>query len=162
MKAGGENSLCLVCSRGGHLEQMRELRRFYGRFDHFFVLPFPRGTAVEDELESTRYLPDINEGRGVRNPALLVRALAGAFLLLVRRRPRLIISTGAGIAVPVLVAARVLGIRSVYVESFARITRPSQSGRACYRLASLFIFQHHDLRPYYPRATYGGSIYGNL
>lgn len=162
MNERGKRTVCLVCSRGGHLEQMRQLEPFYQRYRHYFVLPLPRDEHALRADSRTLYLPDINEGRGSRNPALLLTAVVQSFAILLRFRPRLVISTGAGIAVPVLIAAWVLRVPSVYIESFARIQRPSRSGRACYRLASLFVFQHAALQAYYPRAVYGGSIYAHL
>ena len=52
------------------------------------------------------------------------------------------ISTGAGIAVPGFLAAKLLGIRTVYIESYARVESLSLAGKICYHLADRFLVQH--------------------
>ena len=64
--------------------------------------------------------------RNIRN---LLRNLRLAWRLVRRERPRVVISTGAGVAVPFLWAARIYGARVIYVESFARTSGLSLTGR---------------------------------
>ncbi len=45
------------------------------------------------------------------------------------RRPRQVVSTGAALSVPYIVAARALGIPVTYIDSATRISAPSQTGR---------------------------------
>ena len=59
----------------------------------------------------------------------LVRNLGLAFRLLRRFRPRVIVTTGAGVAVPFCWIGRLRGARVVYVESLSRIDSPSLSYR---------------------------------
>ena len=64
-----------------------------------------------------------------RNLRNLARNTFLAWSVVRRTRPRIAISTGAGVAVPFLWAARIFGARVVYVESFARTSELSLSGR---------------------------------
>ena len=68
------------------------------------------------------------------------------------------ISTGAGVAVSFLLAARMLGIKTVYVESLARIHELSMSGRMLYPVVDRFLVQWPELAEKYPRATFGGRV----
>lgn len=154
--------LCLVSSGGGHLEQIRSLKPVYEGGRRYFVVPVGIGADQLDAEESHYFHPDVNEGRGIRNPILLMRAIVLAVALLVIRRPSAVVSTGGGTAVPLFVAATLLGIRRVYIESFARVTRPSVSGRVCYPLAHLFLIQHPALKRHYHRAVYCGPLYRNM
>ena len=64
--------------------------------------------------------------RNIRN---LLRNTRLAWTLVRRERPRVVISTGAGVAVPFLWVGRIYGARVIYVESFARTTGLSLTGR---------------------------------
>ena len=94
-----------------------------------------------------------------RNIANLILNFILALCVFLLERPTHIISTGAGVAVPFFVIAGIFGIRSCYIESFARIDSPSVTGKICYRLADRFIYQWDDLERFYPKGIFGGSIY---
>jgi UDP-N-acetylglucosamine:LPS N-acetylglucosamine transferase len=64
--------------------------------------------------------------RNVRN---LVRNTILALNIISRQRPQVVISTGAGVAVPFLWVGRLFGARVIYVESFARTDGLSLTGR---------------------------------
>ena len=82
-----------------------------------------------------------------------------AWRILRRERPALILSTGAGPAVPFAVVGKLLGIRTVFVETAAQVTLPSLTGRIMYRLADRFLYQWRGLERFFPKATYGGSLF---
>jgi UDP-N-acetylglucosamine--N-acetylmuramyl-(pentapeptide) pyrophosphoryl-undecaprenol N-acetylglucosamine transferase len=70
----------------------------------------------------------------------LVLNLGFAWRTIRERRPDVILSTGAGLAVPFFVVGRLLGVRLVYVESLTRTRGLSLSGRLVARLAhELFV-----------------------
>lgn len=92
-----------------------------------------------------------------RSLANLVRNLRLAWRMVGEQRPEAVLSTGAGVAVPFLLVARLRGSRAVYVESLTRTTSLSLSGRMVYPFASAFFVQWPTttrLR----RARYVGSI----
>ena len=156
-------TVCLTCSLGGHLEQIRKLQDIYQDFDHFFVVPDEgSGTFSPDPGIRHYTLPDINEGRGLRNPAALIRSFARAWKILRAESPAVVISTGAGVTVPVVLLAKLLRIPTVFVESFARVQAPSRAGRVCHPFVDLFLVQHEELLAHYPRARYLGSLYEHL
>jgi UDP-N-acetylglucosamine:LPS N-acetylglucosamine transferase len=64
--------------------------------------------------------------RSIRN---LLRNTFLAWSTMRRTHPRVVISTGAGVAVPFLWIGRVFGARVVYIESFARTSELSLTGR---------------------------------
>ena len=64
-----------------------------------------------------------------RNVPNLLRNTLLAIRVLWRRRPTVILSTGAGLASSFFVVGRLLGIRLVYVESITPVTDLSLTGR---------------------------------
>ena len=81
------------------------------------------------------------------------------FKIFLKEKPEVIITTGAGVAIPMCVIAKIFRKKIIYIESFARIDTPNKTGRFIYKFADLFIVQWEELKKYYPKAVYGGWIY---
>jgi beta-1,4-N-acetylglucosaminyltransferase len=86
---------------------------------------------------------DVIKGHGPTNRSLLnlLRNLRVAWRVIRERDPEIILSTGAGLAVPFFLVGRLLRRRLVYVESLTRIESISLSGRMVYPLADHFFVQ---------------------
>ena len=52
-----------------------------------------------------------------------------------------------------------MGIKVVYIESFARVYNPSLTGKLVYNLADLFMVQWEDMLERYPKAMLGGEMF---
>jgi UDP-N-acetylglucosamine:LPS N-acetylglucosamine transferase len=97
-------------------------------------------------------------GPTTRNLPNLVRNLVLAWVTVHRLRPRILLTTGAGVAVPFAWIARSRGAKVVYVESLTRIERPSLSCRLIAPVASRIYVQWPDLAEAIPRARFIGSV----
>ena len=82
-----------------------------------------------------------------------------AFIMLKREKPDFIITTGALIAYPFCILAKILEINVLYVESFARVKKPSLTGRLLYNFSDLFIVQWENMLKLYPKSVLGGGIF---
>jgi UDP-N-acetylglucosamine:LPS N-acetylglucosamine transferase len=144
----------LVCSPGGHLQQMLALRPAWEEAERSWATL--RGPDVEFLLREET----VTLGHGPTNRSLLnlFRNLGLAWRLLRRLRPEAILSTGAGLAVPFFLIGKLLGIRLVYVESVTRTSSLSLSGRLVYRLADRFFVQWAELAAGLKRAEFAGSV----
>lgn len=79
--------------------------------------------------------------------------------ILFKNPAEVVITTGAAVAVPICIYAKIFGKKVIYIESMARITSPSKTGLLMYKIADLFIVQWKELLDFFPKAVYGGSIY---
>jgi len=146
--------VALVGSSGGHLAQLHRLREWWERHDRLWVtfgtpdaVSLLRGERVVwAHHPTTRNLPN-----ALRNLLLAWRTLR-------RDRPDVVISTGAGVAVPFFVAARALGIRTVFVEVYDRIDSRTLTGRLCRPLADLFCVQWEEQLRLYPGSELIGAL----
>jgi hypothetical protein len=148
---GGDGSrrttVLLVCSSGGHLTQLHNLRPWWSSFERAWVtfrLPDAESLlAAEDVIwahhPTTRNIPN------------LLRNLRLAWRTLRRSRPSVVVSTGAGVAFPFFVLAKLFAIRTIYIEVFDRIDSRTLTGRLCYPLSDLFLVQWEEQRRMYPR-----------
>ena len=69
------------------------------------------------------------------------------------------VSTGAGVALPFFLMAKVLGIRTVFIEVYDRIDSRSLTGRLCRPLSDLFLLQWERQRELYGSGTVIGGLY---
>ena len=74
-------------------------------------------------------------------------------------KPDVVISTGTYIALPFMLYCKLHRKKLIYIETFARVTDTTKAGRMMYKFADLFIYQWPELKKYYPKGVYGGSIY---
>lgn len=144
----------LVCSSGGHLAQLHRLKPWWEQHDRSWVTF--AGAQADSLLAGERvYAAFAPTTRNIPNA---VRNLGLATRLLRVERPDVVVSDGAGVAFPFFVAARCLGIRTVYIEVYDRITRRTVTGRLCYPLADLFLLQWEEQKALYPRGELIGCL----
>ena len=77
--------------------------------------------------------------------------------ILRRERPALVISTGADVAVPLLLLARCTGARVIFIET-AGSSEPTLAGRLVYPFADLFVVQWPDRLRRFPKAVLAGGL----
>lgn len=94
-----------------------------------------------------------------RNPLEFLKNLGRAFRIFQKERPDLVVSTGAEIAIPVILVSKLFRVPSIYIECGAQVTTPSVTGRVMYWLANRFYVQWPELREVYgPHARFEGSL----
>ena len=74
-------------------------------------------------------------------------------------RPHAILSAGPSIAVAASVAAKLMRLKVIFVETGSRITFLSVTGKIMYRLADLYFVQSEELAQEYDRAVYAGRLF---
>lgn len=146
--------ILLVCSPGGHLYQMLALEPCWRELEATWItLP---GIDVDHALAGC----DVVLGHGPTNRSLraLARNLVVAWRTVRGVRPEVILSTGAGLAVPFFWIGRLHGVRLVYVESLTRTETLSLSGRLVYPFADAFFVQWPGLVGSLRRAQHVGNL----
>ena len=150
----------LVCSTGGHLLQLLALREAYEPESHVWVT-FDKSDArslLRDEHVVFAYGPT-NRTFGLTAVRNTMRNLALAWRLVGATRPAVVLTTGAGVAVPFAWVGRLRGARVVYVESFTRIDGPSLSCRLIRPVAARVYGQWPEFVRAVPRARYLGNVF---
>jgi UDP-N-acetylglucosamine--N-acetylmuramyl-(pentapeptide) pyrophosphoryl-undecaprenol N-acetylglucosamine transferase len=148
----------LVASEGGHVT---ELHRLFARLS-----PVDGdATWVTNDCVQTRSLLDGEDMvfvpvQASRDLPLIVANGARASRLVRRLSPDRIVSTGAGIALSVLLPGRAFGIDCHYIESAARVSGPSSSGRVLHAVPGVKLYTQHpswaDARWRYEGSVFDG------
>ena len=159
--------ILVVLGEGGHTVEMLRLLELLGpkpEYEyHYFLV---REEAISEQR--IRYPGPMYRGSRpqFKDENLLVVALKyirlafQSLYALVRVRPRVIMHSGPGIAIPIALVGKLAGAKIIYVENGARVRTPSRSGRLMYRMADLFFVQWPELKATLPRAIYAGSLHG--
>ena len=61
--------------------------------------------------------------------------------------------------IPCSLLMKALGKKLIYIESFAKVTSQTLSGRLLYKYADQFYVQWKEMLEFYPNAIYKGGIY---
>jgi UDP-N-acetylglucosamine transferase subunit ALG13 len=145
--------LLVVCSSGGHLfdavavsPAWRDRSRAWVSFDKADVRSLLRDERVY-----------IAHGPTNRNLPNLLRNLVLAWTIVRRTRPRVLLTTGAGVAVPFAWIARLRGACVIYLECGGRVDRPSLSARMIAPVANAIYAQWPELAAAWKRARYAGN-----
>jgi beta-1,4-N-acetylglucosaminyltransferase len=145
----------LVCSTGGHLLQLYQLREAWTDRATLWV------TFDKSDARSLLATENVVYAHGPtnRNVPNLLRNLGLAWRVVRRFRPKVLLTTGAGVAVPFAWIARLHGTHVVYVESISRIDNPSLSWRLIAPVADALYAQWPELAERMRRARYAGSVF---
>lgn len=144
--------MCIICSAGGHLTEALaataglKAKKYFVTFDE----PHVRNRLAGEEVY---YVVDPHVSL-----ALYLKNAWQSLRLFVKKRPRVVISNGAGIALATCALAKLAGSTVIFIENGARVTTPSRTGKLVYRFADVFIVQWRPLLKHYPKAIYGGPL----
>jgi anti-anti-sigma factor len=146
--------LMLVCSSGGHFKGLQGLSEYWQTYPQRVWVTFKTSTTTSElsaEKSCWAYSPTN------RNLPNLARNLLLSFKVLRKERPAIILSTGAGVAVPFLLVAKYLyKSKVIFVESKTRIRDISLSARLLrtLRALDLLIVRAEELAHLYPEAVF--------
>jgi UDP-N-acetylglucosamine:LPS N-acetylglucosamine transferase len=144
-----------VSSSGGHLSQLLQLRPWWEQHERQWVtfdLPDAR-SKLQGEVLVPAHHPTT---RNLRNLALNVPL---ARLVITQFKPDVIVSNGAGVAVPFFVLAKRAGIPTVYLEVYDRIDSRTLTGRLCRPFTTRFLVQWPEQQDLYPGSILIGPLY---
>ncbi len=149
-----KGKICLVCSAGGHLFQLYLLKPWWKKHNRFWVT-FKKPDALsllQGEKIYWAYYPT------TRNLWNLLRNTYLALRIFIKEKPGIVVSTGAGVAVPFLWLGKLFGAKTVYIEVYDRVFSPTLTGKLVYPVTDLFVLQWEEQRKFYPKGVYLGGL----
>lgn len=147
--------IALVGSSGGHLTHLKLLKNFWENNDRFWVT-FDKQDAQNILKNERRYNAFFPTNRNIKN---LILNTFLAFKILSKERPDLIISSGAAVAVPFFYIGKLFGCKTIYIEVFDRVDKPTLTGRLVYPVTDRFIVQWPEMKKVYPKSIDLGGIF---
>jgi beta-1,4-N-acetylglucosaminyltransferase len=93
------------------------------------------------------------------NPFRMAVATLKIVWILLKERPDVVVSTGSEIAIPAFYFGKLFRARTVFIEVWTRVRRPTGTGRLVYPVSDHFFVQWPQLLEQYgPKAEFGGSL----
>jgi UDP-N-acetylglucosamine:LPS N-acetylglucosamine transferase len=150
----GLGPVLLVGSSGGHLAQLLALEGWWRDKERLWVTfdtSDARSQLVAEQVVWAHHPTTRNAKNLLLNTVLALR-------LLRRHQPAMVVSTGAAVAFPFFLLARLMGIPTIYIEVFDRLDSRTLTGRLCRPFATRFFVQWEQQRRLYPGATVIGTL----
>lgn len=161
-----------ACSEGGHFTQMMALHDLFGEYE---------SVLVTDNFRASKDMPDLAKVKSIEfvgGVANARKSLAGnnhndnrityffGYLKMFREcwkvlrkiRPKVLVSTGSNVAVPLFVVGKLMGTKLVFVETRARVYTKSVTGKLISGVSDKVIVQWKEMLPLYKNAEYYGTL----
>jgi len=106
----------------------------------------------------TYFLRQVNRKEKMFIPVMLLNTLRTIFIY-AKERPDVVITTGVLAVLPMCLLSKLMRKKLIYIESFAKVNTPNESGKLLYKYADRFYVQWESMLKVYPNAVYLGGIY---
>ena len=154
-----KKKVMFVSSVGGHLTQMLELKSLFNDYDYVLVTEKTEVTIDLKEKYHMDYLLYGSRQYWFKYIFIFLYNFFKSIYLFIKYRPSVIVTTGTHTAVCLCYLGWILRKKVIFIESFAKRTSPTLSGRIVYPIATTFIVQWKSMLKFYPKAKYFGGIY---
>lgn len=148
-----------ISSVGGHLTQLLELKSIFKDYNYVLVTEKTEVTKDMKKKYNMNYLLYGSREYLLSYIFKFSFNVLKSFYLFFKYRPNVIVTTGAHTAVPMCYIGRLFGKKIIFIESYAKRTNPTLSGRLVYPIATTFVVQWETMLEFYPKAKYWGGIY---
>lgn len=168
------NVIFFASNEGGHFAQLTALHNLFEKYDSVIVTDNKRANkdipALKNVLEiefAMAFADKREELTKDKTKKLTHASYLSAYWDLFRQchkiwkkyRPKVIISTGSNIAVPLCFIAKLHGSKFVYIETRAKVYSKTISGKIVERLADKIIVQWPEMvNTYNGKAEYHGTL----
>lgn len=161
------NTVMFACNVGGHFSQMMALSELFGLYNSVLVTDNERATRSMPQLKDITYIEVVNSGRekvkaNQSNRLNFVIGYLKSFIVYRRvwkkYRPKVIVSTGSNIAVPLFWIGKIHGSKLIFIETRAKVYARSLTGILVRKFADKIYVQWPEMLSLYPEAEYYGTL----
>ena len=158
MKKNKKKKVCLISSSGGHFEQLLMLKKLSNEYNVFVVTEKTKYNFNDKKIDY--YVSQVNR-KEILFIIKMILILIKSLYIFLKEKPDVIISTGVLATIPMLFIGHLFKKKIIYIESFAKISSPTMTGKMIYKkhIADQFYVQWESMLEFYPNAIYKGGIY---
>ena len=133
------------------------LKPLMEKYDSFIITEKTRYSAKVDG-KKMYYMKQVNRKEKTFAFKLLANGFK-SFFIYIKERPDVVITTGVLAMIPICLLAKLFRKKLIYIESFAKVTSPTETGKFLYRYADRFYVQWESMLEIFPDAVCLGGIY---
>lgn len=140
-----------IASIGGHWVQLLRLMPLFNMNDVSFVSTKP---SLKETVEGHKYflVPDANRN----NKTDLIKCCLSIGAKIVVSRPKVIVTTGAAPGLFGIFIGKILGVKTIWIDSIANVEKLSLSGKIASKIADRVYTQWEHLAT--PKIIFAGNI----
>lgn len=157
MGEGKDVKICFAASSGGHYEQLLMLKPLMKKYKSFIITEETQYKTDVDGLK-TYYMKQVNRKEKSFIPCMVINTIRSMKIFL-KEKPDVVICTGVLAMIPICLLMKLFKKKLIYIESFAKVTSPTKTGKLLYKYADQFYVQWKSMKQFYPNAIYLGGIY---
>ncbi len=165
------NTVIFACNQGGHFSQMMALSPLFNKYESVLVTDNVRANKEMAPLKRIKEI-EIIEGetktRKVqdKNATGSRWSYLGAYFKMFfacnkiwkKYRPKVIVSTGSNIAIPLFIIGKFHGSKVIFIETRAKVYARSMTGILARPMADQIFVQWPEMLSLYPKAIYCGTL----
>lgn len=149
--------ICFAASSGGHFEQISMLKPLMDKYESCVVTEETE-YKVFIKGQKMYYMHQVNR-KEILMPLWMILNSFKSLKLIIVEKPDVIITTGVLAMIPLCILAKIFKKKLVYIESFAKVSSPTETGKLIYKFADRFYVQWEQMKKFYPNAIFMGGIY---
>lgn len=161
-----------AASQGGHFTELMRLKELFGRYDSILVTDNLKATKDRENLKDFKAIiystatAERREKKAGQKPTprwkalwMYIRLFFVCLKAYCKYRPKVIVSTGSHIAVPLFLYGKFFGSKTLYIESNAKVYSKSLTGKLVEQFADKIYVQWPEMQKVYPKAEYHGVLH---
>lgn len=166
------NIIFFACSEGGHFAQMMALKELFGKYLSVFVTDNYRATKdlpALKEVQTIEYVGGVADSRkknagNSHNDSRwtymrgYLKLFGQCMKVLKNYRPKVIVSTGSNVAVPLFWFGKLMGCKLIFIETRAHVYNKSLTGKLVGCISDVVIVQWKEMLNVYKNAEYYGVL----
>jgi beta-1,4-N-acetylglucosaminyltransferase len=149
--------ICFAASSGGHFEQITMLKPLMEKYESCVVTEKTKYKTSVNGLKMY-YMHQVNR-KEVTFPFWMIVNAFKSIGIFMKEKPDVVITTGVLAMIPLCLLAKMFKKKLIYIESFAKVFSPTETGKLMYKYADQFYVQWESMLKFYPNAIYLGGIY---
>lgn len=154
-----QDKVMFICSVGGHLTQMLQIKNLFNKYDYVLVTEKTEVTSNLKTKYNIKYLVHGTRKYIYKYIVIELYNILKSIVYFFKYSPDVVVTTGTHTAVPMCFIAKFFGKKVIFIESFAKRNTPTKSGKLVYKIADTFVIQWDSLKEVYPKAEVWGWIY---
>lgn len=147
--------ICLACSAGGHFTEIQRLIDAFEGHDISYATIKAKST---ENLLNAYFLRGTAGLTKIHMFLNMIIVAVQSLKIILKERPKIIVSTGADVTIPICYLGKFFNIKIFFIESLCRVNDLSPSGKIVYLIADLFLVQWEKLTKKYSKARYWGTV----
>lgn len=160
-------------SLGGHFVELMGLHSLFAKYDSILVTDNLNANRNDAKINNFRQIEyskawavHREKTAGIKNTSsrwqnafTYLKMFIECFKIYRKHKPKVVVSTGSYIAVPLFLCAKIYGAKTIFIESNAKVYSKTTTGILVEKLSDKIYVQWPEMLRIYPNAEYHGVFH---